>query len=376
MRISQAGLDLIKRFEGLSLTAYKDVAGVPTIGYGTTRYPNGSMVRLGDKCTEAQAGEYLREAVIGCEEAVSQYIGVPLSQAQFDALVSLVYNVGAGAFSESTLRRKLNAADYRGAAVEFDRWVYAGGRKIEGLIKRRRAERELFESGLDVPQSGAPVPGAGTPPVAETATYLAGEAAYSAPLKQEPPLLKLPPWPFNNPPSEVRMAFPLLPTLLAAAAQAIPDLIRLGGDGERSERNAQLAERVMPIIVQATGATNAQDAVERIQSDPAARDAAQRAIREHWFELQEIGGGIEKAREHAAKLQGDKPAWMNPALWVSGALLPIPYVIMFAVIFGSGHSKDVQIMVIQAAIGVLMSVGAFWLGSTFGSQRKDETRNR
>lgn len=370
MRISQAGLDLIKRFEGLSLTAYKDVAGVPTIGYGTTRYPDGSMVRLGDKCTEAQAEEYLRDDVAGCEEAVNQYIGVPLSQAQFDALVSLVYNIGAGAFSESTLRRKLNAGDYQGAAVEFDRWVHAGGRKVGGLIKRRRAERELFESGMAAPMAASGL--IGTPPVPE--------AAYSAPLKQEPALLKIPPWPFNTqPPSEVRMAFPLaalLPSLISAA----PDLIRVFGKGERSEQNARAVETVLAVAKEATGAVNEQQAVEMIEAQPEKADAFRAAIKDRWYELAEAGGGgIAAAREYGAKERGDRSPLWNPALWISAAILPLVYFVVYRVIGAEPgvFSEEIRVMVVTAVIsGVLGSITGFWLGSSMSSKNKDEALMR
>ena len=143
MHTSQKGLDLIKSFEGLRLSAYKDVVGVVTIGYGTT-----SGVKMGDTITKERAEELLREDVARFESQVLRLVKVPLTQGQHDALVSFVYNLGAGNLSNSTLLRLLNAGDYAGAAAQFDRWNKAGGKVLAGLVRRRAAERALFESKL------------------------------------------------------------------------------------------------------------------------------------------------------------------------------------------------------------------------------------
>lgn len=139
MKLAQPGLDLIKRSEELRLKAYLDTGGVPTIGWGHTR-----GVRMGDTCTEGQAETYLREDTAEAVGAVNRLVKVPLTQNQFDALVSFTFNVGEGAMASSTLLRKLNAGDYRGAADQLERWVFDNGRKLGGLVTRRAAERELF----------------------------------------------------------------------------------------------------------------------------------------------------------------------------------------------------------------------------------------
>lgn len=139
MKISMYGLNLIKKFEGLSLQAYQCSAGVWTIGYGHTR-----GVRPGDIIDEAQAGIFLRRDVAASESTVMRFVTVVLNQHQFDALVSFVFNLGSGNFAASTLLRKLNAGDYAGAADEFPRWVHAGGKSLPGLVRRRAAERTLF----------------------------------------------------------------------------------------------------------------------------------------------------------------------------------------------------------------------------------------
>ena len=140
MHTSQKGLDLIKSFEGLRLSAYKDVVGVVTIGYGTT-----SGVKMGDTITKERAEELLREDVRRFEGYVGRLVKVPLTQGQYDALVSFAYNLGPGALERSTLLDQLNRGDYDGAAEQFGRWVKAGGRTLAGLVRRRKAERALFE---------------------------------------------------------------------------------------------------------------------------------------------------------------------------------------------------------------------------------------
>jgi lysozyme len=144
MHISPSGIDLICNFEGKRLTAYDDGVGVWTIGFGTTVYPNGIKVMKGDTCTEAQAKTYMAHDLKKFEATVNKAVTVQLNQNQFDALVSLAYNIGTNAFSKSTLVKKLNANDIRGAADQFDVWVNAGGKRMQGLVNRRKIEMELF----------------------------------------------------------------------------------------------------------------------------------------------------------------------------------------------------------------------------------------
>ena len=142
--INEIGLKLIAQFEGCYLQAYLCPANVWTIGIGTTIYPNGVKVKKGDKCTLEQAHEYLAHDMIEFEKTVNDSVKVPLSQNQFDALVSLAYNIGSTAFKNSTLLKKLNAKDYQGAADQFLRWNKGGGKVLKGLVSRRESERALF----------------------------------------------------------------------------------------------------------------------------------------------------------------------------------------------------------------------------------------
>lgn len=145
MEISYAGLNHIKQFEGYSATVYNDVAGYPTIGYG-------HKITLAERTaglktvTEQEATRLLAADVATAEAAVNRLVKVALNQGQFDALVSFVYNVGAGAFSRSTMLKLLNAGDYTAAAGQFSRWVYAGGQQSSGLFNRRQGEIALFNN--------------------------------------------------------------------------------------------------------------------------------------------------------------------------------------------------------------------------------------
>ena len=147
-RTSDEGLTLIKRFEGCSLKAYLCTAGIPTIGYGHTGPElTHKDVTDGFYITPARADELLRKDLLTAEVAVARYTTVPLNQNQFDALVSLVFNIGTGAFQKSTLLKRLNAAAYNDAADQFLVWRRAGGKVSLGLERRRQQERELFLKG-------------------------------------------------------------------------------------------------------------------------------------------------------------------------------------------------------------------------------------
>ena len=139
---SDAGIALTKGFEGLRLTAYRDCAGVLTIGYGHT----GADVVEGLVIDEARAEELLRNDLREAVDCVNRGVTATIAQNQFDALVDFCFNVGCGAFLNSTLLRKVNAADFAGAAAQFALWVHAGGEVVPGLVRRRKAEAALFQA--------------------------------------------------------------------------------------------------------------------------------------------------------------------------------------------------------------------------------------
>ena len=154
LRLSDDGHQLVERFEGFRADWYADPAGVQTIGYGWTGdLPAGYRAPL----SVEDGRRLLRQTVGRYEDAVRRRVDVPLSQRQFDALVSFTYNVGEGHLGESTLLRRLNAGDPWAAAAEFDRWVYGGGRVLPGLVRRRAEERALFESGTEPRRSSNPL---------------------------------------------------------------------------------------------------------------------------------------------------------------------------------------------------------------------------
>ena len=135
------GKSIVRKFEGCELTAYLCPAGIPTIGYGHTH-----NVKLGDTCTQQQAEEWLEDDFFYATSDVKAVVKVPLTDNQLDALASFVFNLGVRKLIQSTLLKKLNAKDYTGAANEFDKWVFAAGKKLNGLIARRAAEKALFLS--------------------------------------------------------------------------------------------------------------------------------------------------------------------------------------------------------------------------------------
>lgn len=141
--ISIAGLDLVKRSEGLALQPYKDAAGFWTIGYGH-KLQSGEWW---DSISQAEADELLARDVTDAEDAVNSLVTAPITQAQFDALASFTYNLGPGALKRSTLLAKVNAGDAT-ASAEFGRWVFAGGKTLAGLQTRRAAEARLFAEGV------------------------------------------------------------------------------------------------------------------------------------------------------------------------------------------------------------------------------------
>lgn len=143
MKISQTGIDLIKDFEGFRSEPYRCSADVPTIGFGSTL----GITMESTPITLAEGEALLKRDLVRFERAVHRLVTVPLTQGQYDALVSFSFNTGS--LSVSTLRRKLMREDYLGAADEFPRWVFAAGRRLAGLVRRRETERVLFLSDME-----------------------------------------------------------------------------------------------------------------------------------------------------------------------------------------------------------------------------------
>ena len=148
METSSKGIALIKEFESFRKTPYLCAAGVPTIGWGTTRYPDKKAVTLADKdITEAVGDMYLHHDLTTFENVVNKALTIPIQQCQFDACISLCYNIGQGNFASSTLVKMLNAGTAPDLiAPQFLRWDKAKGKSLAGLTRRRKAEMNLFLS--------------------------------------------------------------------------------------------------------------------------------------------------------------------------------------------------------------------------------------
>jgi len=143
MKITIEGIALIKKFEGCRLESYKCAAGVPTIGYGSTK-----LVEMGMTITQEDAEELLLKDIAEFEEFVLEASEMPLSQHQFDALVSWTFNLGPSNLNASTMLKVLNKGEYEDVPAQIKRWNKAGGKVLDGLIRRREAEALLF-AGLD-----------------------------------------------------------------------------------------------------------------------------------------------------------------------------------------------------------------------------------
>ncbi|MGB1539350.1 MAG: lysozyme [Rickettsiales bacterium] len=141
--INQEGVSLIKYFEGFSPAVYLDAAGLATIGYGHLLRKN--EVYEGE-ITQRQAEILLQQDLGVAQRAVQRLVHVPLTDNQFAALVSFAFNLGAGALQRSTLRHKVNREEHGEVPAEFKRWVWAGGKRLAGLIRRREAEAVLYQS--------------------------------------------------------------------------------------------------------------------------------------------------------------------------------------------------------------------------------------
>jgi hypothetical protein len=261
---------------------------------------------------------------------------VPVTSNQFSALVSLAYNVGIGALRGSTLLRLLNARDYAGAANQFPRWNRGGGRVLPGLVKRRAAERDLF-----LTPDSAPLQAVGL------------MAATDTPTKESTPVL------------------PVLGALLPTIIGMIPQLTKVFTDGTSvTDRNIVVAQKVGELIVDATQATNLQDAVETMQRDPDALQAATSAVQSQLYDLVEAGGGgIAGARAFAASSDGK--FFYSPAFWVTVLLMPLLYgTVWIALTSESGFSNEVRAAIASAVVtGILGAVVGFWLGSSFTTSR-------
>lgn len=172
---------------------------------------------------------------------------------------------------------------------------------------------------------------------------------------------------------------PFVAAALPALIQYAPSLIRLLGNGEQSEKNAKVAEAVAEIAKEVTAQPTVEGAVNAIAADPVAAKKFSDEVEAKWYELtgEAGGGGIAGARKADAVAQASEKPFMSPAFWISLTLLPLVYLVVSAVLFGEGWTNDIRAMVVSSIISlVLGSVTGFFLGTSYGSQRKTELMNK
>ena len=152
MHMSQGGLDnLLKKFEGCKLKAYRCPAGILTIGYGHTSAAGAPEVKEGMTITQDEAESILKNDLVKYEQPVAAMVKVPLEQNQFDVLVDFAYNAGVGALKSSTLLKKVNAGDFDAVPDELMKWTKGGGKVLPGLVRRRQAESAWWNAHHDHP---------------------------------------------------------------------------------------------------------------------------------------------------------------------------------------------------------------------------------
>ncbi|MCV2349348.1 glycoside hydrolase family 19 protein [Paucibacter sp. Y2R2-4] len=257
-------------------------------------------------------------------------------------------------------------------ACQFDAITRAINGGLNGQDDRLRLLRQLTAVLLDsepeaLEASDAPLP---TP----APEMLTPSPALPPPQHPDPE----PAPPAESTPWRLPAMSAFLPLAFEAVAQAVPSLIRLFGSSAVTERNARAAELVVQAAKDATGARNEQDLIETLKTaDPGTLQAVNNAVQSIWYEITPDSSGILAARQAAAEAAaaGAKP-WLNPALWVSGALLPLVYFTAWAVLTQPGFSAEVRSMVVASVItGVLTGLTGYWLGTSFSSARKTELQN-
>ena len=352
LQLSAAGIEALCGYESCSLTAYRDSGGVWTIGWGHT----GPDVHEGLTWTQDQADAAFVRDTAWAQAAVRNDVAVPLTQPQFDALVSLVFNIGAGAFARSTLLRKLNAGDYRGAADEFLRWNRDNGEVVTGLAVRRAKERAMFlePEAAAAASASAPIveshPTTEIPPMADTVQSVATVAGLATGNPWIGPALQV-----------LRGLWPELKPLLA------------GSGSEVAQRNAKAAEAVIGAVMQATGTDSPPDAVKAVQNDPVMAQQARAAAADtlDQFGLVEVAGGVAAARQFSIA-SGVPPFWQTGAFWITLMFMPLIYFAAFQVLrVDSIFGADTRATVLGAIfIGMVQVISSFWMGTSFKNSVK------
>lgn len=326
--------EIIKEHEGLRLKAYPDPGsgGVPwTLGFGHTK-----GVKKGDTCTKEQAEQWLTEDMAEAYAVVDKAVKVPLTEKQRDALCSFVFNVGGGAFQKSTMLKLLNQGKYSEAAAQFPRWTFASGKSMRGLVIRRGKERALFLSGTNIPQPAFP---------------------------------------------EEKPVAPFLVAAIPALISALPEFAKIFNKPDVAERNVEAVVKASEIIMQATGASNVQEAVEKVQADPELAQVANDSLRANRAEFMDM---LERAWDRDDKSVADARVFSTNDKPVFGNWQFVHVLTMILVIIGGGAALGVLFTSTNEtergmALQALLLVGfggavTFWLGSSRSSQLKDQRK--
>lgn len=245
--------------------------------------------------------------------------------------------------------------------------VLAVTKRLNGGTNGLDSRRKFYAAAVRAVDA-APSPATDTPPAPITESTPAWTAS-------EPPAQPDDLYGPDGPRGESMPIPAVVGAVLPSIISAIPDLIKIFGTKDQpvAERNVKAAERVIDVVTKATGAVNAQEAAERIASDPAARAAAQDAVREQWFYVvgEAGGGGIEGARK-ANLAAAEMPLLRQPAFWISLSLLPLVYLLVGDMLWGDDWTAEQRTQMATAVLGVVAMVGAFFLGSSWSSQKKDQ----
>lgn len=345
--INAAGAALLTKSEGIRLTAYACPAGVPSIGRGHTHGITREMVRDGHTITVEQERTLFVEDMVRWERDVRACLKRQPNDNQLAAFICLAYNIGITGFRGSTVVREYERGNDNAAAAAFALWNKAtiNGEKVvmRGLVVRRAEEAALFLA----PVTGVdPVPQEVEPPTQHT-----------QPTTESKPVMA-----------------PFLLAAIPALLDAVPKLVGLFGSGsDTSQRNLKAVEAVVEIAKVATGASNEQDLVERLQKDPAAAGMVREAVEANWYALTEVGGGVVEARKaDAAVVATGRSPFASPSLLIALTLLPLVYAIVGAVVglWGQAFSDDVRSAIANGVIGLILGgLIGYYYGQTTSTNR-------
>ena len=179
-----------------------------------------------------------------------------------------------------------------------------------------------------------------------------------------------------QPPKETTVS-PFIVPAISAVIDLLPKLGTIFGSGsDVSNRNIKAVEMVIDTAKEAIGARNEQELAEAIKSDPAAAASVKAAVEAKWFELTEVGGGVESARKANAEMT-EKKSWLNPAIWVTAAILPLVYLVAYSVLMRDGWSDDIKMMVVTSILtGGFGAITGYWMGTSASSARKTELQTK